>query len=245
MKHGTREAMVLSEVLRLNSGMIDHYNLYLNSCQDQQLRTILDRQQRHTLDTFQRLTQIAQSHGIDTATMPLPTTMTTAMGGTRGTTGTSPYGTQWSAAQYGAGTGQQQQTFTGQAGIQYESGYNATAPGMGTQAGTQMGTQMGTQPGSQMGMQMGTTSAGTMLNDRAIAEGALMFHKYSAEANTRAALESSEPHLRGALTNMARNCIEMSYELYNFMAQRGWYQLPSSPQNFISHSTTQQQYPTQ
>lgn len=234
MKHGTREAMVISEVLRTNSSIIDHYNLYLNSCQDQQLRSILDRQQRHTLDTFQRLLQMAQTHGIDTNRMPLPTTMTAAMGETRAPTGTVQYGTQTPTPQYG---GMQQQSFagqTGQVGMQYGTGYTAGAQGMSPQANVQAGTQMGTAAGT-----------GAMLNDRVIAEGALMFHKCSAETNTRAALESSEPHLRNALANMSRNCIEMSYEIYNYMSQRGWYQLPATPQNFISHSTTQQQYPTQ
>ncbi|MFA7468694.1 MAG: spore coat protein [Desulfotomaculaceae bacterium] len=226
MKLGTREAMEISEVLRTNSSIIDHYNLYLNSCQDQQLRSILDRQQRHTIDTFQRLLQMAQSHGIDTNQMPLPTTINTTMGNQQVTTGTVQYGNQWSAPQYGA---EQQQAFTGQAGMQYGTQYSA-----------------GTGTSQQSAMQTGTTTGTTMLNDRAIAEGALMFHKHSAETNTTAALESAEPHLRNALTNMSRNCIEMSYEIYNYMSQRGWYQMPNTPQNFISHSTTnQQQYPTQ
>lgn len=230
MKQGTREAMVLSEVLRMNASIIDHYNLYLNNCQDRQLRSILDRQQRHTLDTFQRVMQMAQSHGIDTSRMPLPTTMSTITGGPQATTGASTYGTQWSTPQYG---GVQQQAYTGQPGMQYNTGYTAGLPGM-TATGPQTGVQTGT-----------TTGTGAILNDRAIAEGALMFHKCSAEATTRAALESAEPHLRNALTNMSRNCIEMAYELYNYMSQRGWYQLPATPQNFISHSSTQQQYPTQ
>jgi len=230
MKLGTREAMVVSEVLRTNSSIIDHYNLYLNSCQDQQLRSILDRQQRHTMDTFQRLLQMAQSHGIDTNRMPLPTTMTAGMNNQQVTTGTAQYGNQWSTPQqYGV---EQQQAFTGQAGMQYGTQYNA-GQGTGQQSAMQMQTGM-------------ATGTGTMLNDRVIAEGALMFHKFSAETNTTAALESAEPHLRNALTNMSRNCIEMSYEIYNYMSQRGWYQLPATPQNFISHSTTnQQQYPTQ
>ncbi len=239
MKQGTREAMVLSEVLRINSSIIDHNNLYLNNCQDQQLRGILDRQQRHTLDTFQRLLQMAQNHGIDTSGMPMPATMTANtgnMGGQQGSTGTTQYGNQWSAPQYGAGQQQaftgQQQAYTGQTGMQYGTQYAA-----------------GTGTGQQQAMQTGITAGtGSMLNDRVIAEGALMFHKFSAEMNTTSALESAEPHLRNALANMSRNCIEMAYEIYNYMSQRGWYQLPSSPQNFISHSAganQQQQYPTQ
>ena len=85
------------------------------------------------------------------------------------------------------------------------------------------------------------SSSASMLNDRSIAEGALHFHKYGADVTTKAALESSEPHIRTALTNMAGNCIEMSYEVYSYMSQRGWYQLPNSPQKFVSHAPQQQQ----
>lgn len=214
MKTGTREAMVLSEVLRTTACIVDHNNLYLNSCQDQQLRSILERQQRHTLDSFQRMTQMMQSHGMDISRIPMPTALTMAAGGqsTQFTTGA-----QMSAQPYNTG--------------QYTTGtmYGTTS----------MGTSINPQMTGQTGMQT------TAINDKMIAEGALLFHKCSADTNTRAALESSEPHLRNALTNMARNCIEMSYEIYNYMSQKGWYQLPESPQNFISHSTAQQQYPAQ
>ncbi|WP_243276649.1 spore coat protein [Desulfallas sp. Bu1-1] len=219
MNTGTREAMVLSEVLRSNSCMIDHYNFYLGNCQDQQLRSILDRQQRHTLDSVQRLMQMMQSHGIDTTGMPLPSTMTMTASAPQAAS-TVQYGTQMTTQQYGtapAGTAQYG------AGAIYTAGPPAT--------GTQMAYQQSTRP--------------TAINDRVIAEGALLFHKCSADTSTRAALESSEPHIRSALTNMARNCIEMSYELYNYMSQRGWYQLPATPQHFISHSPKQQQYPPQ
>jgi hypothetical protein len=217
MKTGTREAMVLSEVLRSSACMIDHYNLYMTGCQDQQLRTILDRQQRHTLDSFQRLIQMMQSHGLDTSNIPLPTTMPVTAGGAQ-TTGAAQYGTQWTGRQYGQQTG----------AASYSPQYTAGSPGVGAQ-------MTAGQPGTQA----------PTFNDRIISEGALLFHKFGAEINTRAALKSSEPHIRNALTNMARNCIEMSYELYNYMSQRGWYQLPTTPQNFVTHSPTQQQYPPQ
>lgn len=192
MKQGTREAMVLSEVMRSNSCMIDHFNLYLNHCQDQQLRSILDRQQRHNLDSAQKMMQMIQSHGIDTNQMPQPsTTMSMATGGSQAISN-APYGT--------------------------------TTPTYSTPMGHQRET--------------GTTA----INDRVIADGMLAFHKCGAETVTRAALESAEPHLRNALTNMARNCIEMSYEIYNYMHQRGWYQLPANTTNFISHTPVQQQF---
>ena len=215
MKTGTREAMVLSEVLRTNACMVDHYHLYLNTCQDQQLRSILERQQRHTLDSFQRMVQMMQAHGMDTSRIPIPTALTMATGGQANQFST---GAQMTAQPYSTG--------------QYTSSsmYTTGTTGMGTATTPPLATQ---------GMPT------TAVNDKMIAEGALLFHKCSADTNTRAALESSEPHLRGALTNMARNCIEMSYEIYTYMAQRGWYQLPETPQNFISHAATQQPYAPQ
>ncbi|KAF1086251.1 Coat F domain protein [Sporotomaculum syntrophicum] len=233
MNTGIHDAIVVSEVLRSNASMIDHYNLYIYSCQDQQLRSLLDRQQRHTLDSFQRLTQIMQSHGMDTSSIPLPTSMSITGGSTMSTStsasATAPYGSQWSAPQYSTGQASTM-TYTMQQGIG-SHGMGATMP---TQAESQLSMPMGMQTGSQ------SNSSG-ILNDRSIAEGALHFHKYGADTVTKAALECSEPHIRTALANMARNCIEMSYEIYNYMSQRGWYQLPSSPQNFISHATQQQQ----
>lgn len=226
MNTGTHEAIILSEVLRSNASMIDHYNMYLNSCQDQQLRSLLDRQQRHTLDSFQRLTQMMQSHGMDTSNIPLPATMSmTSSSMSTTVSASSPYGSQWSTPQYSS---------TQASAMPYSMQQSSIgSQGMG------MGMSM---PSQSMGMQTGSQSSSTSIfNDRSITEGALQFHKYGADATTRAALESSEPHIRAALTNMARNCIEMSYEIYGYMSQRGWYQLPNSPQNFVSHSTTQQQ----
>lgn len=235
MKTGTREAMVINEVLRSSASMIDHYNLYMSNCQDQQLRSILDRQQRHTLDSFQRLTQMMQNHGLDTSNIPMPTTMSITGGTMTATTTTSapaPYGTQWTAPQYNTG-----QTGT----VPYSMQYTAGNQGMSMSTPTRTDVRMGTQT------QTGTQPTTASFNDRAIAEGALQFHKHGADTVTRAALESSEPHIRTALTSMARNCIEMSYELYTYMSQRGWYQLPDTPQNFISHAPMQQQhqYPQQ
>ncbi|MCL2337059.1 MAG: spore coat protein [Firmicutes bacterium] len=230
MKQGTREAMVLSEVLRLNSCIIDHNHLYLHSCQDQQLRGLLDRQQKHTVETFQRLLEMAHSHGIDTNRMPMPVAMTANMGGQshQASGGAAHSGSHWPTPQYGA---EAQQTYSEPLEAPYNAQYHA---------GTGSHQPQMAQTGTAAGMRQ-------MLNDRVIAEGALMFHKFSAEMTTALALESAEPHLRNALVNMSRNCIEMAYEIYHYMSQRGWYQLPDAPQHFIAHSAgmNQQQYHTQ
>lgn len=211
MKQGTREAMVLSEVMRNHSCMVDHFNFYLGHCQDPQLRSILERQQRHNIDSTQKMMQMMQNHGLDTSQIPQPSTLSMGVGGNQAISN-APYATAMAS--------QPQNT---------QSIYNTT---MGTGMGTTMGTGIGT-----MGQETGTG----IINDKVIADGMLAFHKCNAETVTRGALESAEPHLRQALTNMARNCIEMSYETYNYMHQRGWYQLPVSSPNFVSHAPMQQQ----
>lgn len=230
MNTGIHEAIIISEVLRSNASMIDHYNMYLNSCQDQQLRSLLYRQQRHSLDSFQRLTQMMQSHGMDTSNIPMPTTMSMTGGSTMTSNAETPaqYGSQWTTPKYSS-TQANAMPYSMQQGI----GSQGMSMSMPSQSESQLNMQMGMPTSSQ------SSSAG-ILNDRSIAEGALQFHKLGADATTRAALESSEPHIRAALTNMSRNCIEMAYEVYNYMSQRGWYQLPTPPQSFIAHSTTQQ-----
>jgi len=232
MNTGIHEAINISEVLRSNASMIDHYNLYLNSCQDQQLRSLLDRQQRHTLDSFQRLTQMMQSHGMDTSSIPMPTTMSMTGGSSMASstsTSAQQYGSQWTTPQYSS-----TQASAMPYSMQQTAGSQGMSMTMPSHAESQLNMQMGMPTSSQ-------SSSSSIFNDRSIAEGALQFHKLGADATTRAALESSEPHIRAALTNMSRNCIEMAYEVYNYMSQRGWYQLPNSPQSFVAHSTTQQQ----
>ncbi|ACV62125.1 Coat F domain protein [Desulfofarcimen acetoxidans DSM 771] len=88
-----------------------------------------------------------------------------------------------------------------------------------------------------------STNTGTKhLNDKTIAAGALLFHKCGATRSTNAALECSEPHLRNLLAGSARSCMEMAYEIFQFMSHKGWYQLPEIPQRFINHMPSQQQY---
>ncbi|MCL6612020.1 MAG: spore coat protein [Peptococcaceae bacterium] len=75
-----------------------------------------------------------------------------------------------------------------------------------------------------------------VLNDRTIAQGALLFHKCGAARATAAALESAEPHLRNLAANSARACMDMAYEIFRYMDQKGWYQMPETPRNYVSHT---------
>jgi len=79
------------------------------------------------------------------------------------------------------------------------------------------------------------------LNDRTIAQGALLFHKCGSSRATAAALESAEPHLRNLMSNSARTCMDMAYEVFRYMAQRGFYQTPEMPRNFVNHMQQQNQ----
>ena len=77
------------------------------------------------------------------------------------------------------------------------------------------------------------------LSDKTIAAGALLFHKCGASRSTNAALECAEPHLRNILAGSARSCMEMAYEIFQFMNHKGWYQLPEVPHSFINHMPSQ------
>jgi spore coat protein CotF len=121
-------------------------------------------------------------------------------------------------------------------------------------AGMQGGTGMAGMQGG-IGIQFGIPQTGQgqtqlqprsrTLNDRTIALGALLFHKCGAAGATRAALEMSETHLRNLAANSSRTCIDMAYEMYRYMHQRGFYQTPETPVNFVSHEQGQaaQNYP--
>jgi spore coat protein CotF len=70
MKFGTHEAMEVHEVLSENTCMIDHYAMYLNQCQDPELRRVLERQQRHMIDTYNTMVNVMQGQGIDVSSAP-------------------------------------------------------------------------------------------------------------------------------------------------------------------------------
>ncbi|MBO8128061.1 MAG: spore coat protein [Peptococcaceae bacterium] len=72
------------------------------------------------------------------------------------------------------------------------------------------------------------------LSDQAIAQGALNLHKCGAVSSTRAALEAADPELRSMLSNGILSCINMAYELFQFMNQKGWYAVPLMDQNMMN-----------
>lgn len=120
-----------------------------------------------------------------------------------------------------------------------QGGAMSAMPGMQGNANIQFGIQQTgqNQPQAQV--------RSRAINDRTIAQGALLFHKCIAGRATTAALESAEPHLRNLLSNSARTRMDMAYEIFNYMVQRGFYQTPEVPRNFINHMQQQgaQNYP--
>lgn len=96
-----------------------------------------------------------------------------------------------------------------------------TRPATGTQYGTQQTSPTAPHPEARS------------LDDKAIASGALLLHKCGAIRATSAALECADPNLRNLLSNSARSCMEMAYEIFRYMNQRGWYQVPEAPRQYI------------
>lgn len=69
------------------------------------------------------------------------------------------------------------------------------------------------------------------MNDQDVASGTLGCHKASAIVATMGALECADPTLRNMLTTCAQNHINMAYEVFEFMNERGYYQVPTLQQN--------------
>jgi spore coat protein CotF len=65
------------------------------------------------------------------------------------------------------------------------------------------------------------------LDDRDISSIMLGGHKASASKKMLAALECADPNLRRALQQGAINCSEQAYEVWQYMNQQGYYQVPT------------------
>lgn len=65
------------------------------------------------------------------------------------------------------------------------------------------------------------------LDDRDVAIGMLCAHKTSALQKMTATLECADPNIRRMLQQSAINCAEQAYEVWQFMNQKGYYQVPT------------------
>ena len=65
------------------------------------------------------------------------------------------------------------------------------------------------------------------MDDRDVASGMLGCHKASATMRMIAALECADPELRRMIQQGAINCSEQAYEVWQYMNQKGYYQVPT------------------
>lgn len=65
------------------------------------------------------------------------------------------------------------------------------------------------------------------MDDRDVASLMLGQHKSGAIKKIHAALECANPQLRNIIQQSAINCTEQAFEVWNFMNQRGMYQVPT------------------
>lgn len=65
------------------------------------------------------------------------------------------------------------------------------------------------------------------MDDRDVASGMLGCHKSSAAFRMMASLECADLELRRMLQQGAINCAEQAYEVWQYMNQKGWYQVPT------------------
>jgi spore coat protein CotF len=72
------------------------------------------------------------------------------------------------------------------------------------------------------------------MDDRDVASGMMFSIKASALQCTTAALESANPDLRNMMTNCAVSAINQAYEIFHYMNQKGFYQVPT-----LAEQTTQ------
>ncbi|AQS56230.1 MAG: spore coat protein [Novibacillus thermophilus] len=87
------------------------------------------------------------------------------------------------------------------------------------------------------------------MDDRDVASGMLGCHKASATMRMHAALECADPQLRRMMQQGAINCSEQAYEVWQYMNDKGYYQVPTMKQmttdtviqSYNSTATGQQQ----
>lgn len=103
----------------------------------------------------------------------------------------------------------------------------AQAQGMG--AGSSYRSPQNFQP--TYGLDNPTTQTPSMgpnqLNDQQIASMVLGLHKSGAVCKMAACLECADPNLRRLIQQSASNCAEQAYETWQYMNQKGYYQVPT------------------
>jgi len=87
----------------------------------------------------------------------------------------------------------------------------------------------------------------TQLDDRDVGSGMLGCHKASASLKMTAALEIANPNLRRMVQQCAINSSEQAYDTWQYMNQKGYYQVPTMQQQttntIVNSYTTSPQHP--
>lgn len=65
------------------------------------------------------------------------------------------------------------------------------------------------------------------MDDRDVASGMLGCHKASATMRMHASLECADPQMRKMIQQGANNCAEQAYEVWQYMNEKGYYQVPT------------------
>lgn len=65
------------------------------------------------------------------------------------------------------------------------------------------------------------------MDDQDVASGMLGCHKASAVMRMHSALECADPQLRRTIQQGAINCAEQAYEVWQYMNEKGYYQVPT------------------
>ncbi len=96
--------------------------------------------------------------------------------------------------------------------------------GMTMQASTSSGQMQHRGQQQMQAGQMGGNMSGQPLNDKQICEDLLTTEKAVAGLYNTATFEFTNPQLRQVLAHIQKEEQEHGYQLYNYMAQKGWYQ---------------------
>lgn len=108
--------------------------------------------------------------------------------------------------------------------VSYTHDYQSVQPAAGkSTAMGQQQVQYGLRQPSQQQPQIKPGS----LDDRQIATAMLIAHKNSAKNSIVSSLECADPNVRQIMVNRAVNCVTEAYEVFQYMNQRGYYQIPT------------------
>lgn len=76
-------------------------------------------------------------------------------------------------------------------------------------------------------------------NDKSLSHDLLIHQKYLSASYTTMATETSSDALFNDVMRICQEEVQANHQLFNFMNQRGWYQVQAADQNQISQAQSQ------